>query len=150
MILKWLLAELFEIFAGPSIRIPADAYLTLNLALPLYLNMIVKLYERRSSMDRETTLGLTCGAALKKLNEYYVLATNHSTSHSSNATICDPTFNLQVFDRVCPESFGAEKRRRAKEHFTKEYGQYRSRADEVQVGLPAQNGNIEHLSLTMS
>lgn len=50
------LTELFEIFAALTIKIQADAYPTLTLALPLYLKMIVKLYERHVRVGSESTL----------------------------------------------------------------------------------------------
>ena len=60
--------RLFTIFARPTIKLQADKYPTLNIAIPLYLKIIMQLTELHGiGPSRLTTLGLACSVALLKL-----------------------------------------------------------------------------------
>ena len=60
--------------------------------------MINKLESMRKEVGDKTAIGEACIVAIKKLDEYYTLATNQRASYSVVATICDLWLNFNVFD----------------------------------------------------
>ncbi|KFX93411.1 hypothetical protein O988_06834 [Pseudogymnoascus sp. VKM F-3808] len=111
------LERLFLVFLKPSRRLQSDSYPTLNFTIPLYLKMINKVKLLQEELGISSTIGLACGAALRKLNEYYTLATNQQCKHSAVATICDPRMNHGVFKKIYPNSIDDIRRSRARAQF---------------------------------
>jgi hypothetical protein len=118
---------LFLIFLKPSRRLQSDSYPTLNFAIPLYLKMINKVKNMQQDVGEQSTIGIACGAALQKLNEYYTLATNQQCKHSAVATICDPRMNHGVFKKIYPNSVDDVRRVRARAQFESVCRVYKSR-----------------------
>jgi hypothetical protein len=58
--------------------------------------MIKQVTKKQREWGLGSPLRLACQKALDKLNEYYNAVQSHA--HSSIATICDPWFNLNVFN----------------------------------------------------
>jgi hypothetical protein len=108
---------LFLIFLKPSRRLQSDSYPTLNFAIPLYLKMRNKVRMMQQDLGEQSTIGIACGAALQKLDEYYTLATNQQCKHSAVATICDPRMNHGVFKKIYPNSTDDTRRARARAQF---------------------------------
>jgi hypothetical protein len=96
----WLqLAELqeFLIFFRPSEKMQGSAFPTLNYVIPQYILMLQKLKKMLQHFGEHTAIGQACSVAIKKLDEYYTLATSQRESHSTIATICDPRYLMNVF-----------------------------------------------------
>ena len=108
---------LFLIFLKPSRRLQSSTYPTLNFAIPLYLKMINKVRTMQQDLSEQSTIGIACGAALRKLNEYYTLATNQQYKHSAVATICDPRMNHGVFKKIYLDSIDDARRAWARAQF---------------------------------
>ena len=64
------------------------------------------------------------------------MTTDKEVSQSSTATICNPHFNIKIFDRLWPGSILNKKRRRARGPFHKTHNDYEHRADTIKVSLP--------------
>ena len=109
-----LLLKLFYIFIRPTEKLQASSYLTLNSAVPQYMRMIKKLEEMKEEQEHQSTITKAITMAIKKLDEYYTLATNQQWSHSTIATICDPRYNFNVFDIIWDKSMQITKKNRAK------------------------------------
>ena len=62
--------------------------------------MIKKLEDIRSELLERSLIANATLIALKKLNDYYTLATNQQQSHSTIATICNPQYNFNVFNII--------------------------------------------------
>ena len=84
------LLKLFTIFVRPTEKLQASSYPTLNTAIPQYIRMIKKLEDMKSTLNEKTPIFNAITMALRKLNEYYTLATNQQRSHLTIAIICDP------------------------------------------------------------
>ncbi|KFY91845.1 hypothetical protein V500_04432 [Pseudogymnoascus sp. VKM F-4518 (FW-2643)] len=82
------LLKLFYIFIRPTEKLQGSSYPTLNYAVPQYMQMIKKLEDIRSELPERSPIANATLIALKKLNDYYTLATNQQQSHSTIATIC--------------------------------------------------------------
>lgn len=61
------LQRLFKIFVAPTTKLQANRYPTLNLPLPLYLKVIMRLTKIKAAVGRTSTLGVACSAALMKV-----------------------------------------------------------------------------------
>ena len=111
------LERLFLVFLKPSRQLQSDSYPTLNFTIPLYLKMINKVTLLQEELGISSIIGVACGAALQKLNEYYTLTTNQQCKHSAVATICDPRMNHTVFKKLYPEAIDDTRRLRARAQF---------------------------------
>jgi hypothetical protein len=70
------LLKLFYIFVRPTKKLQGSSYPTLNYAVPQYMRMIKKLEDIRSELLERSPIATATSIALKKLNDYYTLATN--------------------------------------------------------------------------
>ncbi|KFZ19521.1 hypothetical protein V501_00632 [Pseudogymnoascus sp. VKM F-4519 (FW-2642)] len=87
------LLKLFYIFVRPTEKLQGSSYPTLNYAVPQYMRMIKKLEDIGRKLPEQSLIATASLIALKKLNDYYTLATNQQQSHSTIAIICDPRKN---------------------------------------------------------
>jgi hypothetical protein len=81
------LLDLFYIFIRLTEKLQGSYYPTLNYAVIQYMRMTQKLEVFKARYPKNSTIYDACIAALKKLDEYYTLATNQQRSHSTIATI---------------------------------------------------------------
>jgi hypothetical protein len=94
------LLKLFHIFVRLTEKLQGSSYPTLNYAVPQYMRMIKKLEDIGRELLEQSPIATASSIALKKLNDYYTLATNQQQSHSTIATICDPWYNFNVFNII--------------------------------------------------
>lgn len=127
------LRAFFKIFVKPAEQVQADSYPTLNVCIPHYLRLLNKLKAMQNAPLTIATISAACEAAYNKLDTYYNLATNQGSSHSSIATICDPRFNLSIYEFYMPDSIDAIKRDRARAQFAACYNRYKDRENDIQV-----------------
>jgi hypothetical protein len=92
--------------------------------------MIKKVKELKQTMGHSSPIGLACQESLKKLNEYYTDLNAHT--HSSIATICDPWFNVSVFQVVLPLSTNDRKRKKIRENMRNCFSTYLQRELAIQ------------------
>jgi hypothetical protein len=88
--------ELFSVFVHPTKKLQASTYPTLNYAIIQYL--VKNLEEKQSSWGHETLISVACTKSIKVLNKYFNYLGAYS--HLAVAAICDPRFNVSVFDKV--------------------------------------------------
>src|SRR3979411_133021 len=91
-----------KIVLRPDWTGPWPAYL--NYGVVQYMRMTQKLEVFKSTFKEHSSMHDATIAALKKLDEYYTLATNQQRSHSTIATICDPRYTFNIFDIIWPKS----------------------------------------------
>jgi hypothetical protein len=127
------LSHFFYIFIRPTQKLQASSYPTLNYAVIQYMRMSQKLEVLKSSYTEHSTMYEAITVALKKLDDYYTLATNQQRSHSTIATICDPRYNFNVFDIIWPKSTYDVRKRRAKAQWQEVYYRYSRKAAEIRV-----------------
>ncbi|KFY49456.1 hypothetical protein V495_00589 [Pseudogymnoascus sp. VKM F-4514 (FW-929)] len=90
------LVKLFYIFVYLTEKLQGSSYPTLNYAVPQYMRMIKKLKDMRSELLERSPIATATSIALKKLNDYYTLATNQYQSYSTIAMICDPRQDTDI------------------------------------------------------
>jgi hypothetical protein len=105
--------------------------------------MINKLESMRKEVGDKTAIGEACIVAIKKLDEYYTLATNQRASHSVVATICDLRLNFNVFDILWNKSGDSVRKSRAKAQFQECFYKYNEReqklvTEKVQASIEAE------------
>jgi hypothetical protein len=84
----------------------------------------------KQTIGHSSPIGLVYQESLKKLNEYY---TNLNTyAHSSIATICNPRFNVSVFQVVLPLSTNDRKRKKIRENIGNCFSMYLQRELAIQ------------------
>ena len=74
-----------------------------------------------------------CTASLRKLDEYYTLATNQQKSHSTISTICDLRYNFNVFNIIWDKGSQTAKKNRAKAQWQECFYRYSAREAEIRV-----------------
>src|SRR5690349_3587440 len=104
------LKAFFKIFVKPTEQVQVDNYLILNVCIPHYLRLLNKLRMMQNALSTIAAISAVCKALYNKLDTYYSLVTNQGLSHSSIATICDPRFNLSIYEFYMPDSIDAIKR----------------------------------------
>jgi hypothetical protein len=139
------LLDLFYIFIRPTEKLQGSSYPTLNYAVIQYMRMTQKLEVFKAGYTENSTIYDACLAALKKLNEYYTLATNQQRSHSTIATICDPRYNFNVFDIIWPKSIQDTRKRRAKAQWQECYYKYSGKALDIQAAKVIESIQDEEL-----
>src|SRR3981081_4950766 len=97
------LLDLFYIFIRPTEKLQGASYPTLNYAVVQYMRMTQKLEVFKAGYLENSTMYEASMMALKKLDEYYTLATNQQRSHSTIATTSDPRDNFKEFDIIGPK-----------------------------------------------
>jgi hypothetical protein len=122
----------FKIFKEAAEQVQGDNYPTLNYCIPYYLRLMDKLKKMRDSTGYKSPIGEACFAAYEKLNQYYSLATNQRHSHSTIATICDPRFNFDVFDRYLSDG-DTRPKDRALAQWRACYNKYKARETDIHV-----------------
>ena len=70
------LLKLFYIFVCPTEKLQGSSYPTLNYAVLQYMRMIKKLEDIGRELLEQSPIATAALIALKKLNNYYTLATN--------------------------------------------------------------------------
>ena len=98
----------------------------LNYAIPQYLKIIRKVSEKQKEWGVQSALGIACQKSLDKMNKYF----NESLTYpcSSVATICDPRFNVNVFNLVMESSQDDNaKKAKIRSHFKTCFYQYQDR-----------------------
>jgi hypothetical protein len=127
------LLDLFYIFIRPTEKLQGASYPTLNYAVVQYMRMTQKLEVFKAGYLENSTMYEASMMALKKLDEYYTLATNQQRSHSTIATICDPRYNFNVFDIIWPKSTQDTRKRRAKAQWQDCYHKYAGKASDIRA-----------------
>ena len=127
------LKAFFKIFVKPAEQVQADDYPTLNIYILYYLQLLNKLKAMQNALSTIAAISAACKASYDKLDTYYNLVTNQGSSHSSITTICDPRFNLSIYEYYMPDSTDALKRDRAREQFAACYNRYKDRENDIQV-----------------
>lgn len=127
------LKAFFKIFVKPAEQVQADNYPTLNVCIPHYLRLLNKLKAMEIAPLTTAAISAACKASYSKLDTYYNLITNQGSSHSSIATICDPRFNLSIYEFYMPSSADALKRDRARAQFAACFNRYKDRENDIQV-----------------
>ncbi|KFY06197.1 hypothetical protein V491_08791, partial [Pseudogymnoascus sp. VKM F-3775] len=127
------LKAFLKIFVKPAEQVQADNYPTLNVCIPHYLRLLNKLKAMENAPSTTAAISTACKASYSKLDTYYNLVTNQGSSHSSIATICDPRFNLSIYEFYMPNSVDAPKRDRARAQFAACYNRYKDRENDIQV-----------------
>src|SRR5450432_393723 len=97
----------------------------MNYAIPQYIQLLNKLELLCTAFGSNTTLGRACSSAYKKLNKYYLLI--RKQSYGSVATICDPRFNLNVFQNLWPSPTSSSNRNRVRAQFIDVFTLYENR-----------------------
>jgi hypothetical protein len=117
------LLEFFGIFVHPTKKLQASQYPTLNYAILQYLKIVQKVSEKQKEWGIESALRIACQKSLDKMNEYFKESLTHPCS--SVATICDPRFNVNVFNLVMESSRDDNaKKAKIKSHFKTCFYQY--------------------------
>jgi hypothetical protein len=127
------LLKLFYIFIRPTEKLQGSSYPTLNYAVPQYMRMIKKLEDMRSELPERSPIANATSIALKKLDDYYTLATNQQQSHSTIATICDPRYNFNVFNIIWKDSTYSTKKNRAKAQWQDCFYRYSGRESDIRA-----------------
>jgi hypothetical protein len=125
------LLYLFYIFIRPTEKLQGASYPTLNYAVIQYMRMTQKLEIFKAGYPENSTIYEAALIALKKLDEYYTLATNQQRSHSTIATICDPWYNFNIFDIIWPTSTQDTRKRRSKAQWQDCYHSYAGKASDI-------------------
>jgi hypothetical protein len=97
------------------------------------MRMIKKLEDMRSELLERSPIATATSIALKKLNDYYTLATNQQQSHSTIATICDPRYNFNVFNIIWKDSTHSTKKNRAKAQWQDCFYRYSGRESDIRA-----------------
>ena len=63
-----------------------------------YLKIIGQLQDQTATYGGSSPIGIACQKAYDKLKEYWTEMLTHS--HTATATILDPRFNLQIFNKL--------------------------------------------------
>lgn len=128
----WNLENFFAIFVKPTTRLQASAYPTLSTAVPQYLRIMLKLQlKQRSAAGHESTVGLACNAALRKLTEYHCLATKQTHSLSNVATVLDPRYNLRTYEVLLPNTTMEIRQQCVREQFEEAWSRYAGRQRDI-------------------
>jgi hypothetical protein len=128
------LLKLFYIFVRPTEKLQGSSYPTLNYAVPQYMRMIKKLEDIGRELPEQSPIATASLIALKKLNDYYTLATNQQQSHSTIATICDPRYNFNVFNIIWKDdSTHSTRKNRARAQWQDCFYRYSGRESDIQA-----------------
>jgi hypothetical protein len=95
--------------------------------------MIKKLEDMKKELGEQSTITEAITMAIKKLDEYYTLATNQQRSHSTIATICDPRYNFNVFNIIWDKSSQITKKNRARAQWQDCFYKYSSRESDIKA-----------------
>jgi hypothetical protein len=88
----------------------------MNYTIPQYLQLLHKLELLRTYFGSNTILGKACTSVSDKLSDYYTMIKRQN--YSFVATVCDPRFNINVFQNLWPGLDGNANRNRVCIQFT--------------------------------
>ena len=126
------ISSFFKVFVSTTVKMQSTSHPTLNEVIPRYHLLIKNVTEQLQKYPSGSIISKACLTSLGKLRDYYIgTVINHS--YAGIATVCDPRFKLNVFNKLIPPSSLTTFKKTVEMQFIACYIKYQRRQRDIEM-----------------